>query len=133
MERRTVVLLAEDDPEQRSVLEELLEFEGYQPWVAGTPDEVLNQLARHPDAVLLDVGGVTSPAVGAALRQLPYRPAVLLVSGDCSLARVAQWLGADGYLTKPYDIDELLQALRRALACRASAKRLEPSLELAHA
>jgi DNA-binding response OmpR family regulator len=50
------------------------------------------------------------------LRSLPRRPALLLVSGDSSLQTVAAQLDADGYLMKPYDLDDLLAHIRRALS-----------------
>ena len=107
---RKVVLLAEDDPQQREVLQEVLEYEGYQVLLASAPAEVLAQLGEGPDVVLLDVDGVTSPEVARALDS-SKRPAIILVSADPGLPSIARTLGADGYVSKPYDLEELLRGV----------------------
>lgn len=113
---RLRVLIAEDDEAQREILGEVLEHEGYQVLTAKTPDEVLAQLRQRPDALILDVWGVSSATVFAALGRMPDRPACLLVSGDDGAASViASRLGAEGFLAKPFDVETLLERLRQAL------------------
>jgi CheY-like chemotaxis protein len=111
-----LILLAEDDEAQREVLVEVLEVEGYRVLAASSPAEVLAGLGQSPALVLLDLVGVASPQVMSAIRSLPRRPAVVVVSGDNATQGVAERLGADAYLTKPYDLDELLLRVRQALA-----------------
>ena len=118
LDKRVCVLLGEDDPNQRELLEELLSLQGYETLSAGSPSELICKLAERPDAVLLDIVGITSPEVRRALRRMPRRPALLMVSGDPRLATVAEWLGADSYVAKPYEVSVLLDALERALAVR---------------
>jgi len=110
-----LILLAEDDEAQREVLVEVLEVEGYRVLPASGPNEVLAGLGENPALVLLDLVGVASPQVMSALRGVAKRPALVVMSGDGSLPDVAERLGADGYLTKPYDLDELLSRVRDAL------------------
>jgi len=110
-----LILLAEDDEAQREVLVEVLEVEGYRVLSASGPNEVLAGLGKNPALVLLDLVGVASPQVMSALRGVAKRPALLVMSGDGSLPDVAERLGADGYLTKPYDLDDLLARVRDAL------------------
>ena len=110
-----LILLAEDDEAQREVLVEVLEVEGYRVLSASGPNEVLAGLGKNPALVLLDLVGVASPQVMSALRGVAKRPALLVMSGDGSLPDVAERLGADGYLTKPYDLDDLLARVREAL------------------
>jgi DNA-binding response OmpR family regulator len=111
-----LILLAEDDDDQREVTADALEFEGFRVLPAAQPSEVLEGLLQTPDLVLMDLVGVASPAVMRVLRALPRRPGLLLVSGDSALASVAVQLGADGYLMKPYDLDDLLAHIHRVLA-----------------
>lgn len=127
------ILVAEDDRAQRELLEEVFELEGYETLTAATPLEVLGQLVARPDVILLDVVGITSPELRATLRSMPDRPAILMVSGDPRLATVAEWLGADGYVAKPYDVHDLLDAVLRALAIRAGRLRRARDAGLADA
>lgn len=119
MEAKARILLAEDDPAQREVLQELLELEGYQVNVSSNASELIEALGNPPDAVLLDVVGVTSGEVRSALARTLPRPAVLVVSGQPKLGEVARWLGADAFVPKPFDLEELLGALDGALRNRA--------------
>jgi DNA-binding response OmpR family regulator len=102
------VLVCEDDPEQREALGELLELEGLDVCTASQASEVLEELERSPDLVLLDLVGVSSPEVVRALRTRAPRPAVVVVSADPNLARRARELEADGHVAKPYDVNQLL-------------------------
>lgn len=110
-----LILLAEDDEAQQEVLVEVLEVEGYRVLAASSPSEVLEALGENPALVLLDLMGVASPQVMSALRALPRRPGLVVLSGDASLPAVAERMEADAYLTKPYDLDELLARVRDAL------------------
>jgi DNA-binding response OmpR family regulator len=109
------ILLAEDDQAQREILQELLEFEGYEVQTASTAAELLAGLDFRPHALVMDWVGVSSPSVMNVLSTAPRRPKVLLVSGDQALPKLAERMGADGFLAKPYDITELLAQLRQAV------------------
>jgi len=112
------VLIAEDDARSRSLLEDLLQGAGYETISAGTGEEALDLAhARAPAAAVLDVNlaGLSGYEVCHELRRL-HGPgvAIMLVSGDRieSFDRVAGLLlGADDYLTKPFDPSELLARL----------------------
>ncbi len=117
-EGKGLVLLAEDDQDQREVLTEFLESEGYGVLPAASALEVLEQLLLHPDVVLLDLNGVSSPAVFGLLRRLPLRPAVVLISADNRISEVAGQVAADAFLEKPYDLGELLLTLEAVQEAR---------------
>ncbi|MGR6998039.1 response regulator [Yinghuangia aomiensis] len=85
------------------------------------------ELARHPetDLVLMDVmmPDMDGDAATAAIRRMPgYRdvPIIMVTAkampGDREKSLEA---GADGYLTKPVDTDDLVAHVRRLLAGRA--------------
>jgi CheY-like chemotaxis protein len=118
---RGLVLLAEDDRAQREMLEEVLAHEGYRVLPADNPTQVLNQLLLGPDAVLLDLVGVASPARMRVLAALPRRPGLVLVSADTALPRIAEQVGAEAYVTKPYALEVLLQELARVIEMRTHA------------
>lgn len=121
MQQRARIVLAEDDLAQREVLQELLELEGYQVSATSNANELIAALNNPPDAVLLDVVGVTCAEVRSALARTLPKPAVLVVSGQPKLGEVARWLGADAFVPKPFDVDDLLGALDIALKSRARA------------
>jgi DNA-binding response OmpR family regulator len=118
LHHRGLVLLAEDEIDQRQLLEDVLEGEGYRVLMADNPSRVLQELLRGPDAVLLDLVGVTSPAVMRVLRALPNRPGLMLVSADDALPKIAELVGADAYLPKPYELERLLAGLERLMRRR---------------
>jgi DNA-binding response OmpR family regulator len=121
-EGKGLILLAEDDPDQSDVLSEFLEAEGYGVLVATNALEVMEKLSSLPDVVLLDLNGVSSPAVFSALRKLPMRPALVLISADCRLSDVAGQVGSDAFLEKPYDLGELLLTVEAVLEARQIAQ-----------
>ncbi|HEV2639608.1 MAG TPA: response regulator transcription factor [Actinocrinis sp.] len=114
------VLLVDDEPAVREAIRGGLEFEGFQVAMAADGLEAMELIAKErPDVVLLDVmmprmDGLT------VLRRLrasdPALPVLLLTARDTVGDRVTGLdLGADDYLTKPFDLDELLARLRSLL------------------
>jgi CheY-like chemotaxis protein len=117
-ERKGLVLLAEDDPDQSEALGEYLQYSGYEVLLADSTLAVIQQLTKSPDVVLLDLNGIFSPALIRGLDALPNRPALILVSGDARIQEAAQRVRADAWLAKPYDLDELDDVLETALDAR---------------
>ncbi len=114
-EKPHLVLLAEDDNDQRELLAEVLEYEGYRVLQADTAQGVVAQLEALPDALLMDLHGISSPEVSAALERTQPRPALVVLSADRQLQVAAKALHADAFLAKPYDLDELLAKLHGVL------------------
>src|SRR4051794_40053791 len=52
------VLVAEDDRDQREILSEVLEYEGFKVITAASPKQLVERLTPEIDLVLLDVNGV---------------------------------------------------------------------------
>jgi two-component system response regulator MprA len=120
----TRILVVDDDPNIRFGVRTALEAEGY---AVADAEDGAGALARvgdtDPDAVVLDVGmpGLDGLAVCRTLRAQGDRvPILVLTAHDSPRDRVAGLdAGADDYLGKPFDLDELLARLR-ALVRRAA-------------
>jgi DNA-binding response OmpR family regulator len=109
------VLLVDDDEAQREIVEEILKAEDMAVVSAGSADEAVSLLDEDPDVVLMDLHGVRVESLLEGMHRRPRRPGLLVVSGDLRLSEHARRLGADGYLAKPYELDDLLQAVTGVL------------------
>ncbi|MFI1913000.1 response regulator transcription factor [Nocardia sp. NPDC020380] len=114
------VLVAEDDPNVRSTLDQLLRFEGYRVLLAADGREALELLERErPDLAVVDV--VMPQLDGLSLCRLLRRrgdrlPILVLTARHQVGDRIAGLdAGADDYLAKPFDTEELLARLRALL------------------
>jgi two-component system, OmpR family, KDP operon response regulator KdpE len=123
------ILIADDDPQLVRALRITLAAHGYE--IVAAPDgaaAVALAAQAHPDIVLLDLGmpKLDGVQVIQALRGWTEAP-IIVVSGRTGSADKVEALdaGADDYVTKPFQIDELLARLR-ALARRSSATSTEP-------
>ncbi|WJL94115.1 response regulator [Microbacterium sp. ET2] len=123
------ILLADDDPQLVRALRITLAAHGYD--VVAAPDgaaAVAMAAQTHPDIILLDLGmpRLDGMQVIEALRGWTTAP-IIVVSGRTGSADKVDALdaGADDYVTKPFQIDELLARLR-ALSRRRGGTADEP-------
>ncbi|HEX6519781.1 MAG TPA: response regulator transcription factor [Streptosporangiaceae bacterium] len=114
------ILVAEDDPRLRSVLERALKEHGYAVDVVADGQEALSYLRSYDYAVMvLDwrmprVSGIEVLRQARA-RHLPT-PVLILTARDTTADRVAGLdTGADDYLVKPFQLAELLARVRALL------------------
>lgn len=116
------VLVADDDPQLVRALRITLAAHGYDVLAAADGAAAIALAGQaHPDLVLLDLGmpKLDGVRVIQALRGWTQAP-IIVVSGRSGSADKVEALdaGADDYVTKPFQIDELLARLR-ALSRRA--------------
>jgi two-component system response regulator (stage 0 sporulation protein F) len=121
------VLLAEDQPEMRSLVRSALVRDGYEVIEAEDGPSVIHALisgllaeqARAPDLIITDVRmpGFTGLEVLARLRREDWATPVILITafGDEALHAEAARLGAARVLDKPFELDELRAAVRGLL------------------
>jgi two-component system, OmpR family, response regulator MprA len=114
------LLLVDDDAPIRRMLERTLAAEGYDVVAAADGGAALAAVERNvPDAIVLDVTmpGLDGLAVTRRLRAKGLRvPILLLTARDAVHERVAGLdAGADDYLVKPFDVDELRARVRALL------------------
>ncbi|MER7401626.1 response regulator transcription factor [Streptomyces sp. NPDC000070] len=114
------VLLAEDDRAIRNALERALTLEGYQVMAVADGVEALAQAHRNrPDVLVLDVmmPGIDGLQVCRVLRAEGDRTPILMLTALVETAdRIAGLdAGADDYVVKPFDVEEVFARLRALL------------------
>ncbi len=137
---RARVLMVEDEPSARRALAMLLAEEGYEVETASSGEEALEMIgASHPDVLLTDVRmpGMTGIELLSRARAAdPSLPVVVMTAfGTVHDAVHAMRAGADYYLTKPIDFDELRLVLGRVLeqrALRREASQLRERVRVEH-
>ncbi len=119
------VLVVEDDPEIRKIIQSSLSVEGFTVQTAVSLSEA-SALIRHalPDILVLDLG--LPDGDGLSLVQevrKTYSLPILIVSARHQESQKIQALdaGADDYLVKPFSVGELLARIRVTLRHRGTA------------
>jgi DNA-binding response OmpR family regulator len=122
MNDKARVLVVEDDPDIGDVVRRSLRREGYDVRLAEDGGTALDEAAVfEPDAVVLDLGlpQVDGIEVSRRLRAGGDVPILMLTARDSVESRVEGLdSGADDYLVKPFDLQELLARLRALLRRR---------------
>lgn len=123
MDRTLSIVVADDDPDILRLLERRLSRRGYAVATATDGAAALDQVrSAAPDAVVLDrvLPALSGEEVCAALKADERTAAipVILLSAHASEREIVEGFGAgaDDYLTKPFDLDELDERLRRLVA-----------------
>ncbi|HQT64134.1 MAG: sigma-54-dependent Fis family transcriptional regulator [Acidocella sp. 20-57-95] len=128
------ILIVDDEPDIRMLVEAILRDEGYEARSAGTSDEALAAYkARRPHLVILDVWLQGSKLDGIGILDVLHQEAppvpVVMISGHGTIetAVAAIQRGAYDFIEKPFNSDRLLLVVRRALE---AAKLVSENAEL---
>jgi PAS domain S-box-containing protein len=120
MKNNTRILVIDDDIGLRKTLEDILTAKGYETFVAGNGAAGLALLQENPvNLVLTDLGLPDLSGIDILGQVKALYPAiqVIILTGSATFdsAIEATNLGAFSYLLKPYDIDQLLLQIQRAI------------------
>jgi len=120
-ERKSRVLVADDEEEIRKILSNILEKEGFEVITASDGEQAMQKICSDiPDAVLLDVRmpGLNGMEVLKKIKAIEENLPVVLVTAyaDTHQAVEAMKEGAYDYLAKPLDNNEVVWITSRALA-----------------
>lgn len=131
MRDAVLVLVVDDEAAIRALLRAALEPAGYHVIEAANAAEALGAMhVQTPQVVLLDLGLPDRDGLDLIAPLRKAGAAVLVVSARDAVAQKVAALdrGADDYVTKPFDTDEVLARVRTALRHRASPDLLTAAL-----
>jgi two-component system response regulator AtoC len=131
-ESRKRILVADDDAAIRSMLVELLRGEGYDTLEAKSGNEVLRVVpVEEPDLLLMDLRMPEQDGIQIMKRlatQDIKAPVIMMTAfGTSSAAIEAMHLGAYDYVTKPFELDDILFKIRRFFEIQRLSRELARS------
>lgn len=113
------VLVAEDDTDILGLVLAVLEDAGYRVGSTMGADTVTQAVEKRPDIILLDyqMPGMDGVRIAERLHQNPGTQGIPIVAMTAAnnAPTVCREMDANGCLGKPFDIDELLEAVERLL------------------
>ena len=114
--QHSTVLVVDDDTSILDTVSSILSGEGYDVVSAATGQEALAAVARkQPLLILLDMRMPVMDgwAVARSLREQGINVPIVVMTAAESAKRWADEVGAEGYLAKPFGLDELLATVER--------------------
>lgn len=114
------ILVAEDDPSTRKLISTILKSHGYNPLLSSNGVEALEVLENnHVDLMIIDVmmPKMDGYELTQTMRDCGSDIPMLMLSAKQDIADIKQGfiVGIDDYMTKPFDIDELLLRIKALL------------------
>lgn len=113
------ILIIEDDREVMQLLKDILEGEGHQVIGYADKNSIKGVIINQPDLVILDNqlrdGFGYELCMEIKANEFTRNIPVILVSGYDNLKKLAETCGAEYYLSKPFELGELLQTVNTSL------------------
>lgn len=112
------ILVIEDDYDIRAIIKYVLEDEGYQ-IISPDPGTSKTYHRYKADLILLDewVNKKEGHKLCLELKEIPETGniPVIILSTQASIEKIAKSCRADGYLKKPFDLDDLIYEVKKCL------------------
>lgn len=123
---RKRILVVDDEPDLREILEVNLEAAGYEVTTAASAEEALGKLGEKTDLILLDVmlGGMSGFAMARKMRREMHDPTpiIFLTAKDTETDLLTGFSsGGDDYVAKPFSIHEVLARVAAVIRRTAGA------------
>ena len=126
------ILLVDDDPDILGAMQTVFTLEGYRVLTAADGNRALALAERDaPDVVVVDMM-MPRKSGFLVLEMLKSRgaasPRVVMITGNEGGRHkaYAEALGVDDYIRKPFDMERLIESVRRLCPCSARAEVLRP-------
>lgn len=121
MPKKSSILVVDDEDALRTVLSGELASEGYEVRTAADGDEAVNEMGKaNFDLVLLDIKmpRMNGFEVLKFIKEKHAKTKVVMLTGfaDLKNAIESKKLGADDFVSKPYDLVDLLTTIERVLS-----------------
>lgn len=122
-QQKVKVLVADDDPAIQELIRLNLEVQGYEVVIASNGVETVRKaLSERPDLIILDIlmpemDGYEVMRLLKNSEETSNIPIIVLTAYASDAGALVSWMeGAEGYLAKPFNPDELLMLVERVLA-----------------
>ncbi|HTN93504.1 MAG TPA: response regulator, partial [Gallionella sp.] len=133
--KKLSVLVIEDDPDILKLLQIFLKMEGFETRIASNREEIVAAFRAPPlpELVLLDIRlpDINGFDVLARMRQHPAMKTlpVIMLTAEATREAVLKGLvgGADGFVTKPFQIDRLIKAVKTVLGLKQDPENKIPT------
>ena len=120
MKNQKLILIVDDEPSMRKNMADLLDNEGYKYIEASDGEEAISMVvSKIPDLVLLDINLPKIDGINALkeiVKHFPQMPVIIFTAfGTSERAISAMKSGAFDYLEKPFELDDFLITVKRAI------------------
>jgi CheY-like chemotaxis protein len=117
-EEVVVILVVEDDPQVARLISLVLQRSGFESQVVADGESALDRaLATKPSMIFADltIKGMGGEQLCSTLKSNPETKNIpyVVVSGDRDIAEKARVCGADDYMGKPFEFDDLIRLVKK--------------------
>lgn len=113
-----MILVVEDDPQVARLISLVLQRGGFESQIVADGDSALHRaMAARPSMIFADltIKGMGGEQLCSTLKSNPETKSIpyVVVSGDSDIAEKARVCGADDYMGKPFEFDDLIRLVKK--------------------